>query len=180
MLEIVGEEPGEATDGDGGDHHAWVEGLFAARYGELVGLAALILADRAAAEDVVQDVFAAVYRRTRPLDDPAAAAGYLRRAVVNGARSRLRHRAVERRHPAPPPPGDRSPEETAVAGDDTRAVAAAVARLPLRQRECVACHFQLDLTHAETAAVLGISIGSVKTHLHRATRRLARLLEDRR
>jgi len=178
MLEIVGEDPGEAT---GGDHHAWVEGLFTTRYGELVGLAALILADRAAAEDVVQDVFAALYRRSRPLDDPSGVAGYLRRSVVNGARSHLRHRAVERRwRAAPAPPGDHSPEEEVVIGDDTRAVAAAVARLPVRQRECVACAYQLDLTHAETAAVLGISVGSVKTHLHRATRRLVRLLEDRR
>lgn len=167
----------------GGTDRDEVEQLFHRCYGELVGLAGLILGgDRAAAEDVVQDVFAALYRRTEPLDDPTAVVGYLRRSVVNGARSRLRRRGVERRphlrvagsEPAP------ATDDAVVADDDARAVGAAVAQLPRRQRECIACTYELGLTNTQTAVVLGISAGSVKTHLHRATARLAILLEDRR
>jgi RNA polymerase sigma factor (sigma-70 family) len=162
------------------DHRRRVEVLFTAHYGELVGLAALVTGDRTAGEDIVQDVFAALYRRATPLDEPAAVVGYLRRSVVNGARDRLRRRAVEVRVHPRIEVRVRSTEELVVADEDVVAVAAAVAALPIRQRECVACHYQLGLTHLETADALAISASSVKTHLARATRRLATLLKDRR
>jgi RNA polymerase sigma factor (sigma-70 family) len=177
MLDAVGDEPVAAARGA---HERLVESLFGQIYSELVGLAGLILGERAHAEDVVQDAFAGLYRRAEPLDDADGAVGYLRRSVVNGARSRLRRREVERRPHLAVVRAAPSVEDRAVADDDARAVAEAVAQLPVRQRECVACHFQLGLTHTETAATLGIAPGSVKSHLHRATRRLAVLLEDRR
>jgi len=59
-------------------------------------------------------------------------------------------------------------------------VAAALLLLPRRQREVVVWHHQQGLTHTEVAEVLGLAVGSVKTHLHRAHRRLAEILEDRR
>lgn len=43
----------------------------------------------------------------------------------------------------------------------------ALARLPRRQREVVALRYLADLSEAQVAASLGISTGSVKTHLHR-------------
>ncbi len=159
-------------------HRELVEQLFQSSYGELVGLATLVTGDRQVGEDVAQDAFAGLLRRG-PLDDPGAAVGYLRRSVVNLARGRLRRRAVaDRPHAAPPPAttGATPVEDNALADDDARAVAAALARLPLRQRECVAACTLLGLSHAEAAAVLGVSTGSVKTHLHRGTRRLATLL----
>lgn len=161
------------------EHRALVEDLFRTSYAELVGLATLVTGDRTTGEDVAQDAFAGLLRRG-PLDDPDAAVGYLRRAVVNLSRGRLRRRAVaERPHRADPSPVPAGPEDAALAGDDSRAVAAALARLPLRQRECVATCSLLGLSHTEAAAVLGISAGSVKTHVHRGTRRLAALLADR-
>jgi RNA polymerase sigma-70 factor (sigma-E family) len=173
MLGVVG-------DGSTVDHEQFVRDLFESEYGELVGLASLILGDRSAAEDVVQDVFAALYRRNRPLDDPKGAVGYLRRSVVNGARSNLRRRRLERRLTPTTTGHAASVEEATLAGDDARAVAAALAELPLRQRECAIAHHYLGLSHPEVAALLGISPGSVKTHLHRGAKRLAELLEDHR
>lgn len=157
-----------------------LEDLFRATYADLVRLATLVTADAAVAEDVVQDAFAGLHRRAEPLTDPARAVGYLRRSVVNGARDRLRRRRTERAPRVWVVTATSSTEEQAEADDDARAVAAAVARLPLRQREVVALHHQQGLTHTEVAAVLGVSVGSVKTHLHRAHRRLAEILEDRR
>ena len=59
-----------------------------------------LLRDDLAAEEVVQDAFIAVHRRWDTIRDHQAAAAYLRRAVVNGARSGLRHRGVEERYVA--------------------------------------------------------------------------------
>jgi DNA-directed RNA polymerase specialized sigma24 family protein len=74
--------------------------LYAAHWTGLVRLAWLLLRDDLAAEEVVQDAFIAVHRRWGTLRDPQAAAAYLRRSVVNGARSGLRHRGVEERYVA--------------------------------------------------------------------------------
>ena len=46
-----------------------------------------------------------------------------------------------------------------------------------RQRECLALRYYLDLSEAEIAATLGISTGSVKTHVHRGLGTLATRLE---
>ena len=56
----------------------------------------------------------------------------------------------------------------------------AVRRLPDRQRDCVVLHYYEELTDMEIARTLGISVGSVKTHLHRARTALAAILEDER
>ena len=197
MLGAVGDDvapdrgAGTADDGsdddadrDGGRaaHVALVERLYREGYGDLVGLATLVLGSASRAEDVVQDAFAGLHRRSQPLSDPDAAVGYLRRSVVNGARSALRRQATAGR--ARPlrvvSGGAPDPADGAAAADDARAVAAALLELPLRQRECAVLHFQLGLTHTEVADALGVRPGSVKTHLHRAARRLSDLLEDRR
>ena len=78
--------------------------LYTAHYRSLVRMAALLLHDTAAAEDVVQDAFVAMHGSWRRLRDTDKALAYLRQAVVNRARSRLRHlKVVERKTPAPLP-----------------------------------------------------------------------------
>ena len=54
----------------------------------------------------------------------------------------------------------------------------ALRQLPERQREALALRYYLDLSEAEMAAAMGISAGSVKTHLHRGLASLAGLLEE--
>ena len=71
----------------------------------------------------------------------------------------------------------RPPSIDAVRRDDQRQVADAVRALPDRQRDCIVLRFYADLTDAEIAETLGISAGSVKTHLHRARATLADRLE---
>lgn len=53
----------------------------------------------------------------------------------------------------------------------------AVRRLPIRQRDCVLLHYFGELTDREIGEGLGISAGSVKTHLHRAREQLRQDLE---
>lgn len=158
------------------DRRDQVEAVFRAHYARLVGLARLLVDDPGQAEEVVQDAFVALYRRWGDVDQPAA---YLRTTVVNGARGRLRHRAVVRRHlrvADPVRPG--GPDEGAVLSSEHLAVAAALTGLPSRQRACIALRYYDDLSEAEIAATLGISAGSVKTHVHRGMAALATALEE--
>lgn len=153
-----------------------VEAVFRAEYPSLVRLARLLVDDVGSAEEVVQDAFVALHRGWDRARDPVA---FVRTCVVNGARGRLRRRATVRRHPlaglAEENAGDTDP---VVADEERRAVAAALRSLPARQRECLALRHYAELSEAEIAATLGISTGSVKTHVHRGTATLARLLED--
>src|ERR1700712_895918 len=70
--------------------------LHADHYVPLVRLAVVLIDQRESAEEVVQDAFLATIRRWDQLRDPSAAQAYLRRAVVNGSRDRLRARRVRR------------------------------------------------------------------------------------
>jgi RNA polymerase sigma-70 factor (sigma-E family) len=145
----------------------------------LVRLASLLLHDPVDAEEVVQDAFVQAHLAWPRVRDPAKGLPYLRSAVLNGARSRLRHRkVVERFDPGRTPIGP-SPEAAMEAGDDRRRVMAALRTLPDRQRECLVLRYYLDLSEAEIAATLGISAGSVKTHSHRGLAALAARLEAR-
>ncbi len=149
--------------------------LYAAHWQRLVRLAWLLLHDAGEAEEVVQDAFVALHAHWSGLRDPAAAAAYLRRAVLNGARSALRHRGVKERWAAsvrggPDDPGARtgpSAEESAVAGLSRQSILAALGRLPTRQREVLILRYYLDLGEAQIADALDISPGSVKTHASR-------------
>jgi RNA polymerase sigma-70 factor (sigma-E family) len=145
----------------------------------LVRLASLLLHDPVDAEEVVQDAFVQAHLAWARLRDPAKALPYLRSAVLNGARSRLRHRkVVERFRPAAATVGP-SPEAALEAGDERQRMIAALRTLPDRQRECLVLRYYLDLSEAEIAATLGISAGSVKTHSHRGVAALAAKLEAR-
>jgi RNA polymerase sigma-70 factor (sigma-E family) len=161
--------------GDRANAASGVEALFRAEYARLVGLARLLVDDPAQAEEVVQDAFADLHRRWGRVETPAA---WLRAAVVNGARGRLRRRSTARRHlrVAEPDLAAAADERLGV-DDDRRAVADALRALPDRQRACIALRFYEGLTEAEIAAVLGISTGSVKTHVHRGMATLAAALE---
>jgi RNA polymerase sigma-70 factor (sigma-E family) len=149
--------------------------LYAEHWTGLVRLAWLLLRDDQLAEEVAQDAFIAVHRRWDAIRDQARATAYLRRAVVNGARSGLRHRGVEQRYLAreqaePTAYGsvpEPSPEQRALAQESHAAMVHALAALPQRQREVLTMRYYLDLSEAEIADALGISTGSVKAHAHR-------------
>lgn len=149
-----------------------ISDLYAAHWTGLVRLAWLLLRDDLAAEEVVQDAFIAVHRRWDSLRDHEKAAAYLRRAVVNGARSGLRHRGVEERYltreqGAPTPRTEASAEDRVLDAEATSTIIAALGRLPQRQKEVLTMRYYLDLSEAQIADALGISAGSVKAHAHR-------------
>ena len=142
--------------------------LYHSEYQPLVRLAALLTGDRSTAEDVVQDCFVAMHRGFTRLRDRDKAVSYLRRSVVNRARSVLRHRSVVDRNQPKPAPDEPSAEHGAIALLERSAVVAALRTLPFRQREAVVLRFYLDLPEREVAATMRISQGAVKSHMARA------------
>lgn len=146
-------------------------------YRSLVRLASLLIDDVGSCEEVVQDAFVRVWERGPRLREPDRLPAYLRSAVLNGARSHVRHRVVRRRHLATAPDPAPAAEVTALAGDPTREVLHALRSLPERQREVLVLRYYLDLSEADIALTLGIAPGSVKTHAHRGLATLAERLE---
>jgi RNA polymerase sigma-70 factor (sigma-E family) len=151
--------------------------LYAAHYRSLVRLAALLLRDTAAAEEVVQDSFVAMHGAWRRLADPDKALAYLRRSVVNRSRSALRHRSVVQRHAPAPDPHGASAEHGARVALEHAEVMAALRRLPQRQREVLVLRYYADLSEASIADALDISRGAVKSHASRGMAALREHLE---
>jgi RNA polymerase sigma-70 factor (sigma-E family) len=144
----------------------------------LLRFAYLVGGDHDAAEDAVAEALARTWPRWRrgDIEDPKA---YVRRAIVNQLRGRARRSTVRRRAEA-----RRTVQlDSRLVDDDLverDAVHAALLRLPLRQRAAVVLRFYEDRSVRETADLLGISDGAVKTHVHRALEQLrAELPEDR-
>ena len=157
-----------------------VDVMFRRHYATLLRLAVVMVGDRGAAEDAVQDAFVALHRNVSKLRDPEAAEAYVRSAVLNRCRSWVRRKAVQRAkkplllvQAAP----STSTEETIVARDEVGSLVTAMRALPRRQREALACRFVLELSVAETAELLDISEGSVKTHTHRGLQALHQGIE---
>ena len=163
------------------DPSAAVSALFSAHHRRLVGLASLLVDDRQAAEDVVQDAFAALHRHWRRLRDPNAAVPWLNRAVVNGSRDALRRgRRAERAtlRLVPRPEALASAEHGVVAHQESMRLWAGVTGLPTRQRQVLVLRYYLDQSETEIAETLGISRGSVKQHASRGLAALAREWEE--
>ena len=149
--------------------------LYREHYRSLVRLASILVDDVATCEELVQDAFVAVLRRSGGWAEADKAGAYLRSVVLNHARSHLRKQQVRRRWlrsvDRPEPTG--SADAAALLDAESTEMLAALRSLPERQREVLALRYYLDLSEAEIAATLGISTGSVKTHAHRGLASLA-------
>ena len=151
----------------GGDHQAF-ERLAAANARRLHGVATLIVRDPDAARDAVQETLIDVWRSLPTLRDPDAFEGWLQRILVRAC-----HKAVQARVrrtvevqgleiDAPIPSG-----EGLV--DDRDELERAFRRLTVEQRTVLVLHHHLQLPLAESAAILGIPVGTMKSRLNRAT-----------
>ena len=156
-----------------------VDVLFRRHYAPLLRLAVVMLGSREAAEDAVQEAFVSLHRNWRSLRDPDIAETYLRSAVLNRCRSWVRRQVTQRA--ARPLMLVRelheSAEDTTVGRDQEGSLVSVMRTLARRQREVLACRFVLELSVAETAQLLEISAGSVKTHTHRGLQALQQRIE---
>jgi RNA polymerase sigma-70 factor (sigma-E family) len=141
----------------------------------LVRLAAGLTGDMGAAEEIVQDAFTTLLGRWRLLRDPAAGHAYLQRVVINAARRRWQRRQfldrVSTLVARPAPADDR---DIALQLD----LLAALARLPYSKRACLLLRYYADLSQAEVAQVMGVSLGTVKSQTAKGLRQLAAVLDE--
>ncbi|CAL9476453.1 RNA polymerase sigma-E factor [Streptomyces sp. enrichment culture] len=148
-----------------------------ARQPVLLRTARSLTANPSDAEDLLQTALAKTYVAWERIEDHRALDGYVRRALVNTRTSQWRKRRVdefacdELPEPEPVPEGDDPAERQALHDAMWRAVM----RLPARQRAMVVLRYYEDLSEAQTAAVLGVSVGTVKSAVSRA---LGKLRED--
>ncbi len=153
--------------------------MFRDHHLELVRLAAMMIGDVAAAEDIVQDAFERLHRHWAGVRDPSSGLAYARSCVLNGCRTAHRRAAIARKY-APrlagqPADGSRDP---AAAVGDTEQVMAALRLLTRRQREVVVLRYYADQDVAEIAETLRISPGAVRSVINRALAVLGRALGE--
>lgn len=141
-----------------------------ARSGSLLRTAYLLTGNRADAEDLVQAALAKTYLAWERIEDRGALDGYVRRAMVNTHISWWRRRRIEEY------PTDVIPEQAVAdhsgASDEYETLRRAVDRLPHRMRTAVVLRYFEDMTEAEIASVLGVSLGTVKSTVSRAVAKL--------
>ncbi|MFM9445293.1 SigE family RNA polymerase sigma factor [Streptomyces acidiscabies] len=129
------------------------------------------------AEDLLQTALAKTYVAWDRIEDHRALDGYVRRALLNTRTSQWRKRKVDEftcdELPEPEPTlGSDDPAEQQALHD---AMWRAILKLPARQRAMVVLRYYEDLSEAQTAEALGVSIGTVKSAVSRA---LGKLRED--
>ena len=173
----AGTVPAVARDADRLGADAALTALYTAHYRSLVRLAALLIDDVGASEEVVQDAYVKMHGAWGRIREPQAAVGYLRTTVVNLARSRLRHRQVVQRHAPKPMPDAPSAEQGALDQLERDRVVRALRALPARQRECLVLRYYGDLSEIQIAEAMGISTGAVKSHASRGMAALRSALE---
>ena len=156
-------------------------GLLHRRFAPLILRIAAHTLDRAAAEDLVQDVFVAVWRNAGRFDPER---GTVRAWILQIAHFRLLNELRRRsRQPqiVPDPEGlvlsgfpanDPEPAETAWQQDRRAVLKSALEELPPPQREALGLAFLDDLTHEQVAAELGVPLGTAKTRIRSGLQRL--------
>jgi RNA polymerase sigma-70 factor (sigma-E family) len=157
--------------------HEDFESWLVAREPALQRTALLLTGDPHGAQDLVQNTLAKLYLAWGRIDHRERIDAYARRVLVNEHRSAWRR--AWRRHEVttdePPDARAVAPEHDDGAHD---AVWAFVATLPPRQRAVIVLRYYEDLTEAETADLLGISVGTVKSQAHKALASLRATVGD--
>ncbi|GAA5048939.1 SigE family RNA polymerase sigma factor [Streptomyces similanensis] len=148
-----------------------------ARQPVLLRTARSLTANPADAEDLLQTALTKTYVAWERIEDHRALDGYVRRALLNTRTSQWRKRKVDEfacdELPEPEPSvGTADPAEQQALRD---AMWRAIAKLPTRQRAMVVLRYYEDLSEVQTAEVLGVSVGTVKSAVSRA---LGKLRED--
>ncbi len=159
-----------------GDRAAFA-GLVERHRGRLLALALRVTGARAVAEEIVQETFLRAWREAPRFRPPGAgrqgAGAFLARIAVNLAVDAARRPRSAPLEAAGDPPDPALPADLAlIAAERGRRLLAAVAALPPRQRAAVALAYDQELSNADGARTLGVSVGAFELLLVRARRAL--------
>jgi RNA polymerase sigma factor (sigma-70 family) len=152
------------------------------RYQGLGYRMAATIVGAADAEDVAQEAFVKAFGKLHNFRHGAAFRPWLLTIVANEARNRRRsarrHLAALRRVAGQRVEDVPAADERLAADERRAALLAAVRSLPLGERRVVQCRYLLELTEAETATVLSLPAGTVKSRLSRALSRLRQAMPE--
>ncbi len=145
----------------------------------LARVAASYEADRALQEDLLQEILIAIHRALPSLEKPESLAPFVFRIAHNRCVTHVMKRAGERRRSLPeePEPEAATPEQLLIADERARRLTNAVRRLPLRYRQVMTLLLE-DLSYAEIAEALEISLSNVGVRVNRAKAQLRTMLDD--
>ena len=169
-----------------GDLTAFNE-LVTAYQDQLFALVARMVPDRDQASDVVQEAFFSAFRNLKSYRG-GAVRSWLSRIAVNGAMDLQRARRRRPVQPYPeledeawqPPAGpEADPERLALTGERARVLNAALAQITDDQRVAIVLFDVEGYDYAEIADMTGVSLGTVKSRIHRGRLALRALLEGR-
>ncbi|MDL4775958.1 MULTISPECIES: SigE family RNA polymerase sigma factor [Thermomonosporaceae] len=145
----------------------------AARSRGLMRTAYVLTGDQHSAEDLLQTALTKTAARWRHIDGNPEA--YVRRAMYNEQVNRWRRRRREASMAVLP---ERAGDDPADAVDLRLALEQALLALPPRKRAVLVLRYFEDLPEAEVAAIMGCSVGTVRSQTHRAIARLRELVPD--
>jgi RNA polymerase sigma-70 factor (sigma-E family) len=148
-----------------------------ARWDSLVRTAYLLTGDQGRAEDLVQTTLVKVHRRWGHISGESPYA-YTRAALANESASWWRRRRVAETLGEVPAHADRAHGDAYAAFDARDELARAVLQLPARMRAVIVLRYFEDLSEADTAAALGMSMGSVKSQASRGLDRLRAVMAE--
>jgi RNA polymerase sigma-70 factor (ECF subfamily) len=139
-------------------------------------------------EDLAQEVFLRLYRALPHFQARANLSTYVYRIVVNVAKDELHRAERARRLISLDDPGgswpDRlvhpalDPAQTFLHGQLMDALERAISQLGLHERAVLTLYYQEERSYGEIAEILGIPMGTVKTHLFRARQRLRSIMKE--
>jgi RNA polymerase sigma-70 factor (ECF subfamily) len=166
-------------DGCRAGNRASFEELYRVHGARMKSVASRVLGDRAEAEDAVQDAFVNIFRSAAVFQGRSRFSTWIYRVVVNACHDRLRRRRET--VPLDSPGGENEILAASGSGDPAIRVALekGIGSLPARQRTAFVLFAVEGFSHREISDILGVSVGSSKTLVFEAKRRLARLLERR-
>lgn len=153
------------------------EEVFAASRLSLSRTALLLTGDRVAAEELLQEALtrtAERWPRVMAQGDPTA---YVRRIMLNDVRSAWRRRRTARTHQLALLPHEPTPDFASTV-DVAAELLGALRRLAPRQRAVLYLRYYEDRSEAETARLLGCSVGTVKSQTHDALARLRHIAPE--
>ena len=149
---------------------------------DLVTLAAALLMDVSAAEDVVHDVFISFIGSAGPFRLTGSLKGYLLTCVANRARNRnkasRRRRGPGLEDVAPVPSEARRPDQAAVFGEQLGRLSEALEQLPYEQRETLLLRSYGQMRFTAIAKAQGVSVNTVQGRYRYAIQKLRSLLDD--
>jgi RNA polymerase sigma-70 factor (ECF subfamily) len=158
-----------------------VTSRFEALRERLLGTAYFVIGHREDAREAVQDAFVKCWRNRRKAADARDLEAWIFSVLLNTARDIRRRRRVRHAEPlAPedvmPNPGE-DPVRRASAREELDRVRSAIHRLPDAEREVFLLRQNGDLTYEGIAATLGCPVGTAKTRMRSALRRLRQAME---